>query len=646
VIHAGKGEKHMYGWMGKILNIDLADSTISIFDSGPYVEKYLGGRGVGLALYWEMVKPETKAFDPDNCLIFTIGPVVATSAQGATMTSVVGKSPATVPDGFCYGNLTGFIGPEFKKAGYDGIVIRGRAEKPVYLLIEDEKVEIRDASDMWGLNGYRTGEILQATHGKKTKWLTIGLAGENLIKTALALATHDCTVSAGFGAVMGSKNLKAIAVKGTKKIPIAHPETLTSLNRYTYRISKRIRLSIPPLIAGTKHADDLEVIGKGGCYLCGLECVAGILRYGKKLVGHRKCESVEYYLPWVYGKEDEPIETLFYAPVKANDYGYDSWEMNSICNWLYDCYQAGVLTEENTGLPLAEMGTSDFLDKLMHAIAHREGIGKLLSEGLYRGSQQAPAEARALLRRSVAPVGQNYIFCPRAYPIMALFYPFEPRVHHVNYHDVVFVHGAWSHERREPGSTGVTNALVRRIAREMWDCEEAGDFTNYDGQAMAAKSIQNRTYLKESLGLCDWAYPISYSFNTPDHFGDPEIEAKLFTAVTDIPAEILKEIGERIYNLQRLILLREGRKTPDADYPPEYLFTEPLESPVHTGMMVPGPGDSAFDTSGAVLDREKYLAMLKKFYRLRGWDEETGLPLQETLEKLGLTGYSPEYVKV
>ncbi len=635
----------MYGWMGKILQVNLTDATISVIDSKPYVERYLGGRGVGLSLYWERVKPETKAFDPENCLIFTIGPIVATGAQGATMTSVVGKSPATVPEGFCYGNLTGFVGGEFKKAGYDGLIIQGRAERPVYLLIEDDKVEIKDASDMWGLNGYRTSELLLEAHGNKTKWIAIGQAGENLVKTALALATHDCTVSAGFGAVMGSKNLKAIAVKGTHKIPVAQPETLTSLNRYTFRISKRIRLTIPPYIAGTKHAEKLEVIGKGGCYLCGLECVAGIFRYAKKYVGHRKCESVEYYLPWAYGKEDEPIETFFYAPVKANDYGYDSWEMNSICNWLYDCYQAGALTEEETGLPLSEIGSGEFLDKLMHAIANREGIGKILAEGLYRGSQQASPRARALLRRSVAPIGQAYIFCPRAYPIMALFYPFEPRVHHINYHDVSFVHVAWTHEQLEPGSTGVTNALVRRIAREMWNNEAAGDFSNYEGQPMAAKTIQNRTYIKESLGLCDWAYPISYSFNTPDHFGDPKIEARLFTAVTGIPAEVLEEIGERIYNLQRLILLREGRRTPEADYPPEYLFTEPLESPLHGGFTVPGPGESTVDTLGAILDRERYMAMLREFYRLRGWDEETGQPYKETLDKLGITGYSPDYVK-
>jgi aldehyde:ferredoxin oxidoreductase len=359
-------------------------------------------------------------------------------------------------------------------------------------------------------------------------------------------------------------------------------------------------------------------------------------RYGGKYTGHRKCESVEYYLPWEYGKEDEPIETFYKAPLMANDYGFDSWKLNSICYWLWDCHQAGALNEESTGLPLSTMGTGAFLETLLNAIVNRKGIGKLLAEGLWRGVKEAPEKARSLLRRTVAPIGQNYLFPPRAYPIMALFYPFEPRVHHVNYHDIAFVNIAWSHERHEPGSTGVNNALVRRIAREMWGDEAAADFSGYKGQAMAARTIQNRTYIKESLGLCDWAYPISYSFNTPDHFGDPEIEAKLFSAVTGVSASVLEGIGERIYTLQRMILLREGRRTPQADYPMDYNFTEPLDSIPGIGVMVPGPGDTTVDMSGNKLDRAKYLAMLKEFYRVRGWDEETGIPEKETIKKLGL----------
>jgi aldehyde:ferredoxin oxidoreductase len=638
----------MYGWVGRILQVDLDTSEISEFPTQPYAEKYLGGRGIGARLYWEKVKPETGAFDPENCLIFMTGPIVATGAQGATITTVVGKSPATIPEGYCYGNLTGFVGAELKKAGFDGVVITGRAHRPVYLFIEDGRAELRDASGLWGRNGYETGRLLEQAHGERTRFIAIGAAGEHLVRTAVALASHDCTVSAGFGAVLGSKKLKAIAIRGSGKIEVADRERLHELNRYTFKISKRIRLTIPPLIEGTEQEGLLEVIGKGNCHLCGLECVAGIYRYGNKteLVGHRKCQSVEYYLPWRYSHKDEPVETFFEAPVMANDCGFETWEMLSVIDWLYDCYRVGALTEEETGLPLSRIGTREFLEKLMHAIAYREGFGDVLAEGLVRAGEKVSTRARALFRPTVAPIGHNYIFSPRVYTVMALLYPPEPRVHHVNYHDIAFVHIPWERERLKPGSTGITTKKVHKIAGIFWGSEEAGDFTSYDSKALAAKIIQNRTYLKEMLGLCDWAYPISYSLNTPDRMGDPDIEGKLCTAVTGIAREDLDRYAERVYNLQRLILLREGRKVPEADYPMEYNFTEPLEAAqlMHP-IMVPGPGDSTVDMTGNKLDRDKFTAMLKEYYALRGWDEETGLPRIETLAALGIADLMPGAVK-
>jgi aldehyde:ferredoxin oxidoreductase len=626
----------MNGWMGQILRVDLSNSSITQFSTDSYAKKYLGGRGIGAALYWENVKPETGAFDPQNYLIFMTGPMVATGAQGANMLSVVGKSPATIPEGFCYGSLTGFVGAELKKAGFDGLVITGRASHPVYLLIEDGKAELRDASRLWGQNGYRTGELLEQSHGEKTRFIAIGAAGENLVRTAVALASHDCTVSAGFGAVMGAKKLKAIAIRGSGKVHVANPAELQELNRYTFKISKRIRLSIPPHIAGTPQAGLLEVIGKGNCYLCGLECVAGIYRYDKRLVGHRKCQSVEYYLPWKFGRNDEPVETFFEAPVMANDYGYESWELKSIIDWLYDCYRAGIFSDAQTGLPLSRIGTREFLEKLMHAMAYREGLGSLLAEGLVRAGEKVPKEARALFPPTVAPIGHNYLFSPRAYIIMALLYPFEPRVHHLNYHDIAFVHGAWNQERRQPGSTGVTTKTVRDIARLFWGSEKSSDFSAYEGQALAAKTIQNRTYVKEMLGLCDWGYPVSYSFNTPDHIGDPDLEAKLYTAVTGQPGEELDRFGERAYNLHRLILLREGRRTPAADYPLDFNFTDPLPGRPGMGFMVPGPDENAVDMTGNRLDRDKYKNMLREYYQLRGWDPESGIPRMETIAAMGI----------
>jgi len=634
----------MYGWMGKILHVDLSNSKLTQIPTQPYAEQYLGGRGIASRIYWETVTPEIKAFDPENRLIFMTGPVVATGAQAANRMSVVGKSPMTLPEGYCYGSIGGFIGAELKKAGFDGVVIEGCAPKPVYLWIHDNEAELQDASSLWGQGAYRTGEILQQSHGKKAHFITTGVAGENRVRTAVVSASHDSASSAGFGAVMGAKNLKALVVRGTGKPSVADPERLKEVNRYTVKISKRIRLSIPPLIVSTKHDHLLEVIGKGGCYQCGLECIRGRYRYGKRLEGYRKCQSMEYYLPWKYSREDEPVETFFDAPTLANDYSIDTWELEKMIDWLHDCYQSGDLTEEETGLPLSKIGTKEFLEKLLHLIAYREGFGALLADGLVRAGEKVSDKARAKFSYNFAPIGQSDLFPPRAFVAHALLYSMEPRVHHNVLHETAWVNIAWSFNQIQTDLSPVTAEVVHNIARAFWGSEEAGDFTSYEGKALAVKKVQNRTYNRDSLGLCDFAYPITYSFNTPDHVGDPDLEAKIFTAVTGVAGEELDRYAERIFNLQRAILLREGRRVPEADFPPEYNFTEPLQAiPNFEEMTVLGPGGKAVSAVGRILDRDRFTSMLKEYYRLRGWDEDTGLPRAETLVALGLGDLVPGF---
>ncbi len=627
----------MYGWTGEILHVNLNNSEIKTISTQPYAEKYLGGRGIASRIYWETVSPEIKAFDPENQLIFMTGPTVATGAQAATRLSIIGKSPMTVPEGYCYGNIGGFFPAELKKAGFDGVIVTGRVPKPVYLWIHDGEAELRDASSLWGQSAYRTGEMLQQAHGEKVRFLTTGVAGENRVRTAVVAGSHEGASSAGFGAVMGAKNLKALAVRGTGKPFVANPDRLKELNRYTVKISKRIRLSMPPMVAATHHDHLLEVIGKGGCYQCGLECIRGLYRYGQRLEGYRKCQAQGYYLPWKYGWEDEPIETFFDAPTLANDYSICTWELEKMVDWLYDCYQSGDLTEKETGLPLSKTGTREFLEKLLHSIAYREGFGDILAEGMARAGEKVSDKARARFSYNFMPIGAHDLFPPRVFVVHALLYPMEPRGHHNILHETAWVNIAWSVNQGRPDLSPVTAEVVHNIAKAFWGSEEAGDLTSYEGKALAAKKVQDRTCNRDSLGLCDFAYPITYSFNTPDHVGDPDIEAKFFTAVTGIAGEELDRYGERIFNLQRAILLREGRKVPKADFPPEYNFTEPLPAIANfEDMMVLGPGGKGVSAAGKVLDQDRFISMLKEYYHLRGWDEETGLPKPETLAALGL----------
>jgi aldehyde:ferredoxin oxidoreductase len=263
---------------------------------------------------------------------------------------------------------------------------------------------------------------------------------------------------------------------------------------------------------------------------------------------------------------------------------------------------------------------------------------------MVRAGEKVSAEARALFQNTVAAIGQNDLAPPRAMVTYALLYPMEPRAHQPLTHEISFVNAAWGLHRMNPNLTPVTNKVYHDVARVFWGSEAAGDLSSYEGKALAALKIQNRTYTKDSLGLCDFAWPITYSYNTPDHVGDPDLEGKIFTAVTGIEGKALDLYAERIANLQRAILVREGRKVPDTDFPMEYNFSQPLGKNARgQSVIVPGPDDEIVNATGRTLDRDKFTCMLKEYYRLRGWHEDTGLPLEKTLTHLGLDDLLPHF---
>jgi aldehyde:ferredoxin oxidoreductase len=623
------------GWMGQILVVNLTTAEITHFSTQAYNQKYLGGRGIACRIYWEMVSARSKAFDPENCLIFVVGPLVATGAQGATRMSVAGKSPMAYPEKFCYGNIGGLFPAELKKAGWDGLVITGRALKPVYLWLNNDKAEIRDAAALWGQGAYRAGEIIQNELGARTRFLTTGIAGENRVRTAVIIGSHQSTSTAGFGAVMGSKNLKAIAVKGDHKIGVADPVRLIELNRYTIEINQRLNLSIPPETTMSGHGHLVERIGKGGCYQCGINCIRNKYRYGQRvdLEGYRRCQSMEYYMPWKYDRENEPVDTFFDAPTLANDYSICTFELRNMITWLNSCYKSGCMTENETGLPLSKIGTREFLENLLSTIANRRGFGEILAEGMVRAAGHVSEKARGLLPPNVLPVGETDVNLPRSSIVHALLDPMEPRMSRPNVHGG-FARAAWMMSQMNPEKVPVSSKVFHEIAGAFWGSPEAGNVSSYEGKALAALKIQNRTFMEDSLGLCDFAWPLTYSFSKTDHVGDPGLEGKLFSAVTGLSSELIDRCVERGFNLQRAIMLREGRQVPREDFPPEINFTEALKS--GPNMMVPGPGDKPINIAGNILDREKFRSLLKEYYRLRGWNEETGMPRLETLAALGL----------
>lgn len=625
----------IHGWCGKILRVNLSDRSIGYLDTMVYADRFLGGRGIATKIYWDEVKPETKAFDEENLLIFMSGPLAATSAQGTSRFVVVGKSPMQQPEGFCYGNLGGYFGPFMKRAGFDGIVISGKADRSCYLWIDNGKAEILDADWLWGKGAYATAELLKEKHGPQVHYVTTGPAGENLCRTATVNTDNEGSATGGFGAVMGSKNLKAVAVTGTGRPTIADQDGFRTLTRHIIDLTRQKTRANP------FPEDQVKLVGKASCYQCGLDCNFRST-YEKTSGGKaiRKCQAMFVYFPWVARRKGESMETAFDATGVCDDLSLCTMETANVLQWLDRCFREGYLSEAEIGLDMSTIGSAEFFRKFAEMIVHRKGLGDLLAEGLLRAGEKLGEEARNLFSSDVSGVGAGSGYSPREYITNGLLYALEPRQPIAMLHEISRLVGNWVSNLNRPGSTQVTSDVFRAVANLFWGNENAWDLTSPDGKAMAATRIIDRGHVKDSLLLCDSVWPIMVSWHTPDHLGDPNLESRIFTAVTGIESDqaSLNLYGERNFNLQRALLLREGWKPVQDDQPAEYNYTEPVQTVfMNPEVIVPGPGEEVVCQKGNVLDRGAYQQMIQEFYQFRGWDAETGLQTEETMKRLDLS---------
>jgi aldehyde:ferredoxin oxidoreductase len=503
--------ENIYGWTGKILRVNLDDNAVSVVDTMLYAKRFLGGRGIATRIYFDEVNPEIKAFDPENRLIFMTGALVATGAQGATRMSVVSKSPMTDPEGFCYGNIGGFFPAYLKKAGYDGIVVSGRADRPVYIIVNDGEVRIEDADFLWGQGTYAVQSALKEKYGKAVRFVAAGPAGENLCRNAVVVTDHEGSATGGFGAVMGSKNLKAVAVVGSGSPAVADKETLTALNRHVIEMSKRgtLRMPVPK--------KEMTFVKTASCFQCAMECGRGLYQTpeGRELV--RKCQAMVMYMPYSMRKPGQTIEVPMNVTALCNDYGICTMEVQNILLWLEGCYQAGVLTDEQTGLKIEDLGTYEFAESLISMIAERRGFGDILAEGILRAGRSLGEAAEAQFNEFTKAVGMDSMYAPREYSVTALLYGMEPRQPIAQLHDVSHLIARWLLHSIRPHLSPTTAAVFRKAAVKFWKSEKAWDMTTFEGKAEAGMHIQNRTYVKDSLGLCDFGWPIMDSFNTEDN---------------------------------------------------------------------------------------------------------------------------------
>jgi len=611
----------MQGIWGKVLRVDLSKGTTRAEDipESSYLD-FIGGDGLAGKIIYDEVGANVGALEPENRLIFAVGPFQATGIPGDAKFCISAKSPLTKT----YANtLAGANwGPAFKKTGYDALIVQGKSDVPVYLWIHDGNVEIRDGRKLWGKDSYEATKAVKEDVGeKRASVVAIGPAGEKLVAMACIVADgHSFAGRCGLGAVMGSKNLKAVVVLGTKSPPIADPDALTKLRKeLVQRVSKMgegmRQYGTPDLESYHEHGnipikywaqDSFDEGAKSlsqpiyndvlnAKALPCLHCPVGCHR-------HIKVEEPAKYACEGPGPEYEAVGMLgmsnlvsdLKAVAKANDYcnrfGMDCISVGAAIGFATECYERGLITEEDTkGLEL-KWGDGDLLIELVKQIGSREGFGASLSDGaleaakkIGKGAEEIVVHVRGLDFPAHDPriswsMGPNFATCTR---------------------------GA-CHCKGLPGDVQFGLYTVPELGFpekvEFWDAQD---------KAFLAVKCQDLSTMVNSVSLC--LFMIFCGMTLTDLLN-------AFNAITGLhwSIEQLMRAGERSFNLQRLINIRDG-KGGEYDRMPKRMF-ESAKSGFRKDRVLP------FD------------ALMDDYYKLRGWDKKTGTPGKEKLVELGIKG--------
>ena len=632
------------GWTGKLLRIELPSGDVSKTDSMEYAGDFIGGRMLASRIYWDEVSKDVGALDPENVLMVMTGPLTGTQATACSRWVISAKSPHSYPDQYGFGNAGGFLGAALKHAGYDGLIIKGKAKAPSYLFIENDKVELKDANGLWGLTSGETMKKLQESHGNDARVVCIGPAGENMVRFAIASTDQGGALSNGMGAVMGSKNLKAVVVRGSNKVQIAQPERLSEVNKRIRFLRKGVNERVymtEPMIEG------IDKIKAAPCYSCPAGCSRSSFKHTSGLTEVRKgCASAYFYVPWDQLYHGKATENPFIATSLCDRYGLCTGETANVIHWLYECFKKGILSDQETGLPLSKIGSLEFIEALVDQVVNKKGFGELLAQGTRRASIEKGKEAEEVALNRVTPSGYiNDAYGARVFLITALFYATETKNPVIQNHEVNFLLLKWALYHTTAGTMSpITVDDLKNIAARAWGGEVAVDFSTYEGKAKAAFMIQNRQHAKESMVACDRFFPLLDTDQEEDHMGDPSLLPQLYEAVTgrDLSEDEYYLLGERSVNLQRAIMGREGRVGRQEDTLGEFNFTEPVETSegvfgmFNPDLELPGAGDEIITRKGKTVDRKEFERMKDEYYLLRGWDVASGMQARGKLQKLGL----------
>jgi aldehyde:ferredoxin oxidoreductase len=599
----------MNGWIGKIIRVNLANETIKTEPLNMQDAKlYLGGRGLGTKIYINEVDPKVDALSPENKMIFLTGPLTGTVATCAGRFEVVSKSPLSDTIGAC--SSGGHFGPELKFAGYDGIIFEGKATKPLYLYINDDHIELRDASHLWGKEVPATTDELMKETDEEAKIACIGPAGEKLVLFATIMNDKNRAAGrSGLGAVMGSKNLKAIVVRGTKSITVAkkkefidacmdslnkikaNPVTGGGLPAYGTQVLVNILNESGGLptrnwqesvfdkaedISGETLAEKYLVRNRG-CFDCSIGCgrVTKIERSQYTNFG----EGPEYEAGWSFGADCgiNNLEAVCESNFLCNELGMDPITMGSTIACAMELYEKGYATFKDTGMDL-QFGNDKSIVELTRMTGYREGFGDKLALGSYRMAEEfGHAELSMTVKKLEMPAYDG-----RALQGMGLEYATSNR--------------GGCHVRGYMTSPEILGLPVKM------------DPLVTEGKAAMLKVFQDLTAVVDSVGMCLF---------TTFAIGLPEIAemVRTCTGINYTDEEVL-QIGERIWNLEKIINMECGITVKDDTLPPR-LLNEPITE---------GPA------KGKVVELD---TMLPEYYSLRGWDME-GVPSETKKEELSL----------
>ncbi len=619
-------------YAGKILRTDLSSGTFSIEETKRYSDRFIGGDGAAMKILWDEVGPHIQPFDSGNRLVFMTGPLTGTLAPTSGRFEICTKAPGVYPYMPTRSGIGGYFGAELKFAGYDGIIVQGKSDSPVLLEIFDDEIRLSDASNLWGLDAFDTQKVIRKTYGKKARSVCIGPAGENLVHfSAIISESGYAAAKSGMGAVMGSKNLKAIVVRGSKGIKIARHEAFIAHVRDANRLLRnhpmRDWASQGPIEEQWRFVKDHR-IKYASCFCCPVACRSFVQMPGFD-GGEVMCLS-QYYLN--LGTEND--EAAWAGKVLSDQLGLCQYTLFDLILWLLEEFQAGNLSEKDSGIPWSRFGSKEFIERFLEMVAYREGFGNVIADGPRAVLHYLGEKGRDGYEAHFPARDQAEHYSVRAYPLILMQWAMGSRDPLSGAHDwanLVY----WSGINWPRSQKGALNSeQLKNIGRDVYGSEASVDAFSYEDKARVATIIQNSSSLKNSLVLCDWScFPILTSLNNPPEYGgDPDLERKLFCSGTGIDVDETEwsRIGERIYNLERCIMIREGRRKAD-DTVAEYHFRVPETAVPPWEKPHPVP---------PVADRGKFEAMRDEFYRLRGWDPDTGIPKASKLESLGLRDVS------